>query len=120
MPTVTAGSRFPEGLQPPDLHLQLRRLVGMCSIKPEDVRVASSELAHANVIRCDVCIMPVASRPLPLLSCNRTDTQECEHYRYNQCHDNFGGEFHHDYVFCSDAFSRNSFNPPPELKEAML
>ena len=64
--------------------------------------------------------MPTARRPLPLLSCDGTEAQKYEHYSYTQCHDRFGRKFHCDYVFCNDALRRNSFHPPPELKEAML
>jgi hypothetical protein len=64
--------------------------------------------------------MPTAHRPLPLLSRNGAEAQEYEHCGYSQCHDRFGGEFHYDYVFCSDALRRNSFHPPPELNELML
>ena len=65
-------------------------------------------------------VMPTARRPLPLLSCDGTEAQEYEHYGYSQCHDRFRREFHRDYVFCSDAFRRKSFHPPPELNEVML
>ena len=54
------------------------------------------------------------------LSCDGTQAQECKHYSYSRCYDRFGRKFHGDHVFCSDALSRNSFHPPPELKEAML
>jgi hypothetical protein len=64
--------------------------------------------------------MPSARRLLPLLSCDSTQGQQREHYGYSQCHDRFSREFHCDYAFCSDALRRNSFHPPPELKEAML
>jgi hypothetical protein len=64
--------------------------------------------------------MPTARRPLPLLSCDGAEAQEHEQYSYSQCHDRFGREFHHAYVFCSDALRRNSFHPPPELNEVML
>jgi hypothetical protein len=64
--------------------------------------------------------MPAARWPLPLLSCDGTEAQEYEYYSNSQRHDRLGGEFHCDYVFCSDALRRNSFHPPPELKEAML
>ena len=89
-------------------------------VNAENVRVACSDLTLVNVACRDICVMPTARRPLPLLSCDRTEAQECEHYSDSHCHDRFGREFHCDYVLCSDAFRRNSFHPPPELKEAML
>ncbi len=89
-------------------------------VNAENVRVACSDLTLVNVACRDICVMPTARRPLPLLSCDRTEAQEREHYSDSHCHDRFGREFHCDYAFCSDAFRRNSFHPPPELKEAML
>jgi len=89
-------------------------------VNAENVRFACSDLAQINVVCRDIRVMTTTPKPLPLLSCNGTQAQECEHYGYSHCHDRFGREFHCDYVFCSDAFRRNSFHPPPELKEAML
>jgi hypothetical protein len=89
-------------------------------VKAKNVRVAWGDLAHLNIARGDVRIVLTARRRLPLLSCDRTEAQEREHYSYSRCHDRFGREFHCDYVFWSDALRRNSFHPPPELNEAML
>jgi len=75
---------------------------------------------QVNIACGHIRVLSTTRRPLLLLRCDRTDAQECEHYRYSRCHDRFGREFHFDYVFCSDALRRNSFHPPPELKEAML
>ena len=89
-------------------------------VKAENVRLACGDLAQVNVVCRDIRVVPTTSRPLPLLSCNGTQGQECEYYGYSHCHDRLGGEFHCDYAFCSDALRRNSFHPPPELNEAML
>ena len=89
-------------------------------VNAENVRLADSDRTQVDVASRDIRVMATARKPLPLLSCNRTEAQECEHYSYSHCHDCFGREFHCDYVFCSDALRRNSFHPPPELKEAML
>jgi len=64
--------------------------------------------------------MPIPRGPLSLLSCDGTEAHEYEYNSYSQCHDRFGRESHWDYVFCSDAFRRNSSHPPPELNEVML
>ena len=77
-------------------------------------------MAQVNVVCRDIRVVSTRPRPLPLLSCNGTQAQKCEHYGYNQCHNRLGREFHCDYVVCSDALRRNSFHPPPELNEAML
>ena len=87
-------------------------------VNTESVRLACSDLTQFNGAFRDIRIMPTARR-FALLSRDRTEAQECEHYGYSHCHDCFGREFHCDYVFCSDALRRNSFHPPPELKEAM-
>ena len=89
-------------------------------VDAENVRLACGDLAQADVARGYIPVMPAAHRPLPLLSRDGTEAQEYEYYSYSQCHDRLGGEFHCDYVFCSDALRRNSFQPPPELKEVML
>ena len=88
-------------------------------VNAEKVRVACSDLTQVSVACRDIRVMPTARR-FALLSGDRPEGQECEHYSYSHCHDCFGREFHCDYVFCSDALRRNSFHPPPELKEAML
>jgi hypothetical protein len=90
-------------------------------VEAENVGVACGDLAQFNIARRgDIRVMLRARRPLPLLSCNGTKTQECEYYGYSQCHDRFGRESHWDYVFGSDAFRRNSSHPPPELNEVIL
>jgi hypothetical protein len=89
-------------------------------VNAENVRLACGDLAQGNITRRDIGVVPTTRRPLPLLSCDGTDAQEYEYYRYSRCHDRFGREFHCDYVFCSDALRRNSSHPPPELNEVML
>ena len=83
-------------------------------VNAENVRL------EINVACRDIRVMPTTRRPLPLLSCDSAEAQEHEYYGYSQCYDRLGGKFHYAYVFCSDALRRNSFHPPPELKEAML
>jgi len=89
-------------------------------VKAENVGLACGDLAQVNIARRDIPIMLTARGPLPLLPCNGTEAQKYEYYSYSQCHDRLGGEFHCDYVFCSDTFRRNSFHPPPELNEVIL
>ena len=89
-------------------------------VSAENVLLACSDLTRVNVACRDIRVMPTERRPLPLLSCDGTEAQEHEHYGYSHCHDRFGRKFHCDYAFCSDALRRNSFHPPPELKEVML
>src|SRR5262249_24496056 len=87
-------------------------------VKAENVSLACGDSVQVNVACRDI---RVTSTPrLALLSCDGTQAQEQEHYRYSRCHDRFGRKFHGDYVFRSDALSRNSFHPPPELNEVML
>jgi hypothetical protein len=88
-------------------------------VKSENFRLACGDLVQINVATRDIRVMPTMPR-LALLSCDGTQAQECEDYRYNRCHDRFGREFHGNHVFCSDAFIRRSLHPPPKLNEAML
>jgi len=89
-------------------------------IQAEHVRLAWGDLAELHAVCRDMRVMRSTRRLLPLLSCDGTKAQQHEHYSYCECHDCFGRQIHCDYVFCSDAFSRNSFHPPPELNEVML
>jgi len=76
------------------------------------------------VIGCVVTLPGYSAKPAGtsycLIEADGTEAKKCEYYSYSQCHDRLCGEFHCDYVFCSDALSRNSFHPPPELKEVIL
>ena len=119
MPAVSAARRKNAG-DTPAATVPVPPGIRSRLVNAENVRVACSDLTQVNVACRDIRVMPTARRLLPLLSCDRTEAQECEHYSYSRCHDRFGREFHCDYMFCSDALRRNSFHPPPELKEAML
>ena len=93
---------------------------GSLLIKAENVRAGCGDPAQVNIACRYVRVLSTMRRSLPLLPCDRTEAEKCEHYRYSYCYNRFGREFHCDYVFCSDALRRNSFHPPPELKETML
>ena len=69
---------------------------GICSrlVKAKNVRFARADLTQVNIARCDIRVVPTTHRPLPLLSCDRTEAEECEHYSYSYCHDRFRREFH--------------------------
>src|ERR1700756_3818419 len=114
---VPAGRLLAAGKQTPRLPPHFQFCPGSASVlvQTENVCLACPDVAELNAACRYIRVMPASRRPLPLLSCDSTEAQECEHYSYSRCHDRFGREFHCDYVFCSDALRRNSFHPPPEL-----
>ena len=70
------------------------RWISFSLVKAENVRVICGDLAQSNVACRDVRNIPIIGRPAPLLSCNRTEAQKCEHYSDSRCHNCFGRKFH--------------------------
>ena len=60
-----------------------------CLVKTQNVLPVRSNLAQAGTARRNVRIVPVTSGP-SLLSCDGTQAEDGEDYRYSRGHDCFG------------------------------